>query len=436
MSLVLRASSRRHCPGRGHRPGRVIAVAGSALALALVASGIAEAQIRERRGETVIERARPDYAPRNFRSGGLVIAPELRLQEIFNDNVFADPEDQTIDLITVVEPRVRVRSNWSRHRLDGLAFVQRRQFLDNTEESETTFGGEVGGELEITERDDLDANVEFLREEEDRTAPEFEIVEEEEDERTSVTEVIGDFGYDRRFNRVAVGLDTRIDRTAFGAESEDFRENTFYRFASTLAYVPSPSLSLFVRPFYALREFDEETFIDDDGELSDNRDSTLFGGSVGTAFEITDVIFGEVAVGVFREDFDSDEFEDFTSLSTEGAIEWNVTSLTTVVGEIERDSEATQQLGASARVRTTAEVGVEHELLNNVILLGDALYERNQFEGIDLDDDEVELRVGTQYFVNRSLFVTADYRFRNRSSTDESRDFTINTFTLGVVGRF
>ena len=69
------------------------------------------------RGDTVATRARPELDPLGIRAGAFLVFPELTIEEIYNDNIFAENGDETDDFITSLRPEVTVESNWSRHAL-------------------------------------------------------------------------------------------------------------------------------------------------------------------------------------------------------------------------------------------------------------------------------------------------------------------------------
>lgn len=69
------------------------------------------------RGDTVASRARPELDPLGIRAGAFLIFPELAIDEIYNDNIFAENNDETDDFITSIQPEVTIESDWSRHAL-------------------------------------------------------------------------------------------------------------------------------------------------------------------------------------------------------------------------------------------------------------------------------------------------------------------------------
>ncbi len=87
------------------------AAATTAAGLSPLASAVSQAQ-EPQPNVPVQERPRPAFDPLGIRLGNFLVFPRLEVTETYNSNVFADPDDEEDDLITVVEPTVSVRSNF------------------------------------------------------------------------------------------------------------------------------------------------------------------------------------------------------------------------------------------------------------------------------------------------------------------------------------
>ena len=72
---------------------------------------------------------------------------------------------------------------------------------------------------------------------------------------------------------------------------------------------------------------------------------------------------------------------------------------------------------ASSSTETNLSVTVEHELLRNVILSGNAGYIHDDYNGISRTDDTYQVGAGAKYLLNRNLRLSADITYSSRSST-------------------
>ena len=96
----------------------------------------------------VTGRPRPDYDPLGIRAGGFLIFPSFTVNGDYNDNIFADDENEESDFVFTYSPRVEVRSNFPRHSLNWTVETDIGQYVDNTDENFWDYGTELSGRLE------------------------------------------------------------------------------------------------------------------------------------------------------------------------------------------------------------------------------------------------------------------------------------------------
>ena len=109
--------------------------------------------------------------------------------------------------------------------------------------------------------------------------------------------------------------------------------------------------------------------------------------------------------------------------------------LTTVTASGGGDFRPTTQDDAEANFRSTVGLGVEHELLRNVILAANVGYTRDDFSGIDRTDNTISAGGGVNYLINRNFSVGAGYNYTTRSSDEDDEEFNRNLVRIGVTGR-
>lgn len=410
--------------GHVQRTGWVLA----ALGIAAITMPDVAAQSEPPRGVTVLERSRPDYEPRGVRLGTFILSPDAELRQIFDSNVFAEPDNEESDLATVVEPSVSLSSNWSRHEVGAGAFVALTRFADNNSEDSDEYGADAFARLDLSPRTALLGRVDYERRTEGRDDPEADAGRADRAE-FDISTGLAAFNYD--FNRLSfqfVGIATRYD---FVDRQDDDRERTEFRLAPRVSTEVSPGVVAFAEPFFEIRDYDVTG--DRPGEF--NRDAESLGATAGAVLDIDGIWAGEIGLGAFNTDFEDDQFDDVSGLIISGAVDWNVTALTTITFDADRRDVASIQDGASSRIRTALGVGVQHELQRNVILTGDLRYREDDFQGIERVDDTVEAEVGAEYLINRNLSVFGEVIYERRDSNDADRDFDRQEVLVGVRGR-
>ena len=110
-------------------------------------------------------------------------------------------------------------------------------------------------------------------------------------------------------------------------------------------------------------------------------------------------------------------------LDAGASLTWNVTPLTTVVGGVRRTVEETTSAGSGGYFGTEVSLSVDHELLRNLVLGVDGRYVMRDYDGIDRNDDYYELGFDALYMVNRDIYLSAGYEYRDRSSNADGETY-------------
>lgn len=405
--------------------GGVVVTAG------LLLPALAVAQ--EARNDSVLTRPRPEIDPLGVRAGSFLIFPRLSVGAEYDDNIFAEEDDEEDDFIFTVTPRIAAESQWSRHELEVAADGEFGFFLNNDESDYQDYGVSVGGQLDITRDAALVASLGLAQEHEDREDPD----DTGEEEVTQLFEGDLDILYRQEFARFFVQPSLRFDRLDFDDVDDvnnDDRDRLRSRGGLRLGYNLSPRIGVFVEGDYVLVRYDQTP---DDGGV--DRDSDGFSVELGTELDLTGILFGEVAVGYSERSYDDDELEDFGGVTASTGLTWNVTPLTSIIATADVGiEETTVSVGgedASGVFRAATGVEVFHELRRNIIINGDLGYIRDDFEGVDRTDDRFLAGAGVEYILNRRLSVDAGYGFSTRNSDVDAAEFTRNVVRIGLTAR-
>ena len=122
-------------------------------------------------GQTVTERPRPKLGPLGVRAGAFTIYPMIEIRESYDGNVFATETNISDDLITVIHPSIRVKSETTRHRFDIQANANVGKFADNTDENYEDMLISAEGRLDILRKTRLFAALRYQGLHQDRSSP-------------------------------------------------------------------------------------------------------------------------------------------------------------------------------------------------------------------------------------------------------------------------
>lgn len=376
------------------------------------------------RGQTPFERPRPEFDPIGLTAGGFRIVPRLEISESYDDNIRAEDDDTEDDFITEITASIGATSEWSNHMLAFGAFGQLNRFAQNDEEDTEEGGVQALGRLDISRNSNLTGFAMFRNEAEDRTDP-----DDEGDKPTKLNRAVGQLEYEHQFSRVQFLTEAQVQRIDFTTSDENDRDRTQFRLAPRVGYELFPSFRPFIEGSYSIQEYDTlQSGVD--------RDSETWGAFIGAEFEITSILEAEAFVGYFSTEFDDPDLESVDGIGGGAELTWLVTQLTSVQASLSRGEEQTTQASSSTRIRTTARLRVEHELLRNLLLEGELLYLQDDFQGVDRLDDVYGATVGANYLVNRNMSVSLGYNFVGRESDAAGEDFEKNVVLLSTQFQF
>ncbi len=383
---------------------------------------------------TVQERPRPRYDPLGIRAGGYLIFPSVRVEGNYDSNVFATPNDEDDDFGLIISPRVNARSQFPRHRLDFTAFAEIGRYEEFSRNNYEDFGVGAVGVLDVTRRQNLRLRLSAERDHETRAEPD---AVGRGNDVTKFWNLLADAAYRVNFNRVFVepraGV-RRLDYEDTGNINQDDRDRNVYQAGLRAGYAVSPRFSVFGQGMYNIRRYDETP-----NDAGEDRDSEGYTISIGTEIDITGILFGELQVGYSKQEYDDDALDDVDGFGGTGRLTWNVTPLTTVIGEVVGElRETTVSFGGDqARADRHAEIGIDvtHELRRNILLNANARYLRDDFVGTDRVDDIFRVGAGVTYLLNRNFSIDARYRFDTRKSDDNDAEFDRQQVFIGFVAK-
>jgi hypothetical protein len=399
-------------------------VVGAAVVLAGTSTTVIAQELR--RGASILERPKPELDPLGVRAGSFLIFPKIELGTSYDDNVFATENNKEGDFLFQVLPTVTVQSDFSRHALKFSAGADVGRYADQTSENYIDYFFTGGGRFDVTGDSFLIGDVSYRKLHEDRGDP---------DSPTAASEPIefartnAELAYQQRFNRVT-------GRIGVGAENEDYddvssitgrtldqdnRDKWAYSATGQVGYDLYPGYQPFLRFTYTRTEYDEGIV---------KPDSDTYEAVVGTTVDLTNLLTGEIFVGYLSRSYDESQFKNFTGLAYGLKLDYAVTQLTSISGNITRGVEEGFGAVPSPRDRTTFQLGVNHELLRNVVLSALAEYQMDDYQNTSQEEDFYLLQAGATYNINRNFYLRGTYSYSTRDSNLPGEDYDRNLFLL------
>lgn len=426
-----------------------IAVTVSAGSLALV-SGAASAQQISRASEagvdnfsrsrniSVQQRQRPDYEAPGIRSGSFFVYPRVEVSAERNDNIYASQTAEVDDTILRVRPELAIESNWSSNFLSAYARGSINRYSDNDTENTDEYGVGAAGRIDVSRQANIGFGADYISGFEPRTAPSAARNAVEPtglDVTQAYVSASRAAGYVKLSGRADYrAFDYENGRTGAGAViNQDVRDRDVVSVSGRVDVAISPDTAFFFQATGNQRQYDVASTV-----LAPNRDSSGSEYLFGTSFEAGALLRGEVAVGYIEQSFDEAAFKDVSGFGARAQLEWFPSELTTVTVAAGRTVEDTPESGAGGFIANSASIGVDHELLRNIILNARVSLGRDDYEGIDREDTRVGFQVGGIYLVNRNFGINATLSTFDTQSDGARRDqdFTVNKLAVALVAQF
>ena len=380
-----------------------------------------------------------DYKPLGIRAGSFMLHPGVELAAEYHDNVLYTNDNTISDWIYHVRPYITAQSTWSRHSFTARVAADIGRYGDYGFRDYEDYFLQIGGRIDVLARSSFNWGLDYMQLHEERNIRSAE----QGIEPTTYDLFGGSLGYDHLFNRFSIGLlydfqqldfDDNVNRDGEIIDNQD-RDRMQQNFSARFGYQFKSDKQAFMTLGYTDTDYDQE--FDRNGY---SRDSSGFSVGAGINFNVTGVLSGDLSVNYLERSYDDEQLPDTDGWGFGAGLTWMPTTLTTVRGTITTSIEDTTQANSSGYLRTMYSLRVDHELLRDLQIHGQFSYYVNDYqllpdapEGSREEDTMYTLDFGATYFVNRSVWLSASYKYANFDTNVPNDDFEANTFWL-VLG--
>ncbi|HVZ53226.1 MAG TPA: outer membrane beta-barrel protein [Pseudolabrys sp.] len=382
------------------------------------------------------------YAPLGIRAGPFLWFPALELSAAYNTNPGQTPTGSGSTVYTIA-PELRGQSDWSRHELK---VDLRGSYTDYNPDqtpglSRPFFSGRVDGRVDVTRDTHIELNTRTLITTDNPNNPNLPA-----DLAKLPLYIVfgGGVGLRQTFNRFELLVKGDVQRTAYqnseltNGQTVSNEDQNYNQYGGTLrgSYELTPG----VKPFL---ELEADTRIHDlyTDSSGFHRDSNGGYGTVGTTFEITRLLTGDIAGGYMQRDYVDPRLGTIGGPIGSGSLLWTADALNTV------KLTATATIGESTIPDVpgvlSRDIGMQYDHAFRRWLIGTVkagfgtdLYP-NAITGAsgqtsDRLDKRYYVAVGATYKLNPMVQVKGEVREDWLHSNVESADYNATTFTLGM----
>ena len=228
-------------------------------------------------------------------------------------------------------------------------------------------------------------------------------------------------------------LDFDATKTPTGSVSNGDRDRSSIETGIRGAYSVSPDTALFSEARLEVIDYDQR--YDSNGY---ERSSKGAEARLGMSLDFTGRTTGELYAGYLYRRYDDPRFSNASNPGFGGEIVWNPTRLTSVTFGASRLITPTTVVGSAGILETNLSIGVDHELLRNLVISAEFSREIDDFETIHRKDKFCQVTLGGKYLMNRfvQIFIGYIYLDRDTSPADSGGiEFRKNQVFVQVMGQ-
>ena len=336
------------------------------------------------------------------------------------------------------EGGLAVASAWSRNSFTASLHGGYDVFFSTPEADRPDAVGVANYRFDVDRDTTLDAETRFALDTQRLGSPEVGVLSAAAANSTTrplITTFGGSVGGAETFGRLNVALHGSLDRTAY--DNADGVANTYLQNLASLnfndaglrlraTYEATPVLQPFVDLFGDERIHDHT--VDYTGYA---RDSVGFVGQVGSSFELTRLLTGEVSAGYGTRAYQDPRLKDIASPVFNGAVTYAMTPLTTISFRAATTFEETNVAGSSGSESRSVTLEASHALLRNLTITGALSYLNTDYVGVAIAENTLAETLKAEYHLTRDLVATATYSHERLNSTLAGSSFGQN---VGLVG--
>lgn len=370
------------------------------------------------------------YDPVGVKMGSFVLFPEIDTGLRWNSNVLSAPDAES-DVAYVLDPSVRLVSDWTRHALEFNARATLSFFNEFQSEDDRGYFVEARGRLDFTRRSNLQGLISHEVEQESRSA----IDASQTPDRTDIESQRAALTFNHRFNRLSVQLRGSFETRDFEddifegvIESNDDRDTDEWEQAVRATWEFKPTLAAFAEVGLIQREFGAPA--QSDGIQRDSKGERY---RIGLDFGDNGAhLRGEISVGYGIERPDASTLNDVEAFLFDASASYRFNELTTFLLDAHSDIDDTTTTGSAGVITHFIGLEARHAFRRHLVGSVGANISTRDFDSSFLEETEWQMGAGLEYFMNRNIVVYGTYTHTDFDSNEPQSSFVDDEVRIGL----
>ncbi|MEG3092743.1 outer membrane beta-barrel protein [Sphingomonas sp. PB1R3] len=362
----------------------------------------------------VADRMLPAFTAQGTTVGAFDVFAGLSIGGLYTSNLFANNVDRRSDFAAVIRPELTVRTSSGPYQVAAYARGDIRRYARYT--SENTEEGLAGlqGSVAVGPLSALTAGASYGTFITPRFAADSPINAAKPIEYNALN-AYASGTIESASTRVIVRGDVANLRyrdttdTAGGTLFTRDRDRTRYQLLVRAERALSPAVSIYGAGSVNTIDYRFAT--------TGNRDSKGYGLYVGSSFEVTSLLRGDVRVGYIHQNFDLAGVKSLSGLGTLGKLVYFPNRLWTITATAESSIQDSGVPGTGGVLHRGGSLRADHELRRYIILSTEVGYYRDTYRGIERRDRLPYVDAGLTYLSRNHWNARLGYRYLARDCT-------------------
>jgi hypothetical protein len=380
-------------------------------------------------------RDRDPYQPLGLRLGNLNLSVANEVQTGYADNTQSasagNPKRPSSFIREGAE--LHLRSDWSRHELTSDLAGGYTWYPSAREANRPDLNGRIGLRLDMARDTEIRLETRGQVTSQSLSSPDIRNVSAA---KSPLAYTYGaTAGITQRYNRLVFALSGNVDRQTYDniattggtIVGQSDRNETAFGVTLRGGYELKPGLMPFVEGTIDTRRYDQT--LDNSGF---QRSSDGVSAKLGTTFEITRLLTGEVSAGYGSRSYDDARLAALSGPIADASIKWAVTPLLSATLKAASSFDETTLLGSSGAITHRVSLDLKHQLLRNLALGAGLSYSTSRYDGVDRSDETTSGTLNAEYRLNRTLSTRFAYTYTRGLSSVLGEGYTSSVWLLGL----
>jgi hypothetical protein len=371
----------------------------------------------------------PSFDPIGVRVGTFLLNPSFTAGIRQTDNVYAEENTPSSDVVRTMRPELRVRSDFARHKVALYAFGERGSYRDHSAENYEDYGATVDARIDVTGVTKVPIKFGYSRLHEDRETP--DTLDSLEPLVYRLTEYSA--GIVREGQRIvmkAVGGFKRMvydeARNISGPLDTSDRDRDILDLYTSIGMSPEAVFSPYVYSHILKLDYHSATV----GNSRDSKDLEL---GVGTIINISDITRVSFNIGHTRRDFESSVFDDVDEFTYGANISWTPIEYLSVLLEADRSVQDAIFSGTASSINMVYRLSANYQFRQNIYIQPSIRYLDRDYQGAGAGQlGTLYAGMNILYKMNPNVWINASYMHTDQEEKQSSAG--LESFQRDVYG--